>query len=368
MKTSAPRFTYSPDHACPPGDLIEEYLDTLQISARELARRCGRSGKLISEIVAGKAPVEPGTALQLERVLDLSASILINMEAAFQLHQARETESRELATHFDWAKRFPLKEMAERKLIEKTPNRAAQVDSLLKYFGVASVTACEERLDDLMAVDFRTSDVFKNDEWSLAAWLRIGEREAEQTETEEYDRDNFLRVLSEIRGLTLSPVNEALDDLKRKCASAGVVFVLEKPLPKVRASGVSRWLSPRKALIQQSFRHMKHDHFWFTFFHECAHLLLHSRKEIFIDMTKGPGSANPKQEAEANAWAADFLVPSDAMRSFIAKFDGSEEGITEFAAKQGISAGIVVGQLQHNGVIAFSEMNHLRTTYEWKGN
>ena len=64
MNALAAKLNYNPDHAAPPGQLIQEYLETLDISARELARRCGRSGKLVAEIVSGKAPVEPETALK----------------------------------------------------------------------------------------------------------------------------------------------------------------------------------------------------------------------------------------------------------------------------------------------------------------
>jgi len=111
---------------------------------------------------------------------------------------------------------------------------------------------------------------------------------------------------------------------------------------------------------------MSDDHFWFTFFHECAHLLLHSRKAVFIDMTKGPGTGDPKQEAEANVWAADFLIPTADMRKFIAGFAGSADEVRKFATKCGIAPGIVVGQLQHSGVIGFGgPLNKLRTFYRW---
>jgi HTH-type transcriptional regulator / antitoxin HigA len=366
MTTARRRYAYTPDHTAPPGHLIQEYLEQLGISARELARRCGRSGKLMAEIIAGKAPVEPETALQLERVLNVSASIWTNMEAAYQLHQARDAESQALATHYSWAMAFPTKELAERGYIERPSAKAAQVQELLKFFGVGSVKACEERIEELLDAYFRSSTTFTSDRASLAAWLRIGERRAAEMHTKEYDRDAFIRALRSIRELTLAPLSDALRELRSKCAAIGVAFILERPLPKMRASGVSRWLSPKKALIQQSLRHMADDHFWFTFFHECAHILLHSRKEIFIDMMKGPGSADPKQEAEANVWAADFLVPASAMRAFSRTFSGTESEVRRFAATHRVAPGIVVGQLQHNDIIGYSALNNLRTFYKWQ--
>ena len=360
MSTADRLLDYTPDHATPPGHLVQEYLEHLNISARELARRCGRSGKLIAEIVSGKAPLEPATALQLERVLGVPASVWSNMEAAYQLHQARAAESEDLAASHEWAKAFPLLELANRGHLARKADKAGQVQELLAFFGVGSVKACEERIDDLLQVGYRTSPSFDNDQWALAAWLRIGERRASEIECQDYDRDAFLAALKEIRGLTVGAFTAALPILETKCASAGVAVVMEPALPKIRVSGISRWLTPRKGLIQQTLRYRSEDHFWFTFFHECAHLLLHSRKEIFIDMQKGAGSAGPKEEAEANTWAADFLIPSSAMRAFRMGFTGTETEVRNFARKLGIAPGIVVGQLQHEKVIAHSALNKLK--------
>ena len=66
---------YAPDYGVPPGWILEERLDVQGITHAEFARRCGRSPKLISEIIAGKAPLEPETALQFEKVLGVEAGI-----------------------------------------------------------------------------------------------------------------------------------------------------------------------------------------------------------------------------------------------------------------------------------------------------
>ena len=52
--------------------------------------------KLVSEIIAGKAPVEPETALQFERVLGMAASVWLNLEANYQLHIARQLDEEEI--------------------------------------------------------------------------------------------------------------------------------------------------------------------------------------------------------------------------------------------------------------------------------
>ena len=78
-------YPYEPDYTVPPGWILEDYLDTWEMSQAEFARRCGRSPKLISQIIAGKAPVTAATALQFEKVLGLEASIWLGLEADYRL-------------------------------------------------------------------------------------------------------------------------------------------------------------------------------------------------------------------------------------------------------------------------------------------
>ena len=87
------RYEFNPDYAVPPGRVLKERLAAHNISHAEFARRCGRSVKLISEIIAGEAPVDPGTARQFESVLGMAAEIWLGIEADYRLHREREAEA-----------------------------------------------------------------------------------------------------------------------------------------------------------------------------------------------------------------------------------------------------------------------------------
>ena len=97
MATAA--YPYQPDYAVPPGWVIEERLAAHRISQAEFARRCGRSAKLIGEIIAGKAPIEPETAVQFEKVLGVHARIWLGIEADYRLHKTRTAEARKARGH-----------------------------------------------------------------------------------------------------------------------------------------------------------------------------------------------------------------------------------------------------------------------------
>lgn len=328
------------------------------MSAREFSRRCGRSSKLIVEILAGKAPIEPETALQFERVLDMPADVWLNFEANYRLHLARQQELKHWAEQ-QWANQFPIAEMVHRGAIPASKNRGDLTQYLLKFFGVGSIDAYKERFSELAAaVSYRHSPSFESDHAPLHVWMRMGEIEAEKIECADFDKSAFSKALKKIRALTHEPLDVAVKETTKYCADAGVAFVIVKPLPKTALSGISRWLTPRRALIQQTLRHRRNDHFWFTFFHECAHILLHSRKTLFIDDLEMTDQNN-EMETQANNWAADFLIPRAEREEFLIHFDGSEEHVRTFAREQGIHPGIVVGQLQNAKVIGYNKFQGL---------
>jgi HTH-type transcriptional regulator / antitoxin HigA len=355
--------TFRPDYAPHPGELLEEQLETLNISAREFSRRCGRSAKLITEIISGKAALEPETALQFERVLNIEANIWLRMEAEYRLSLARIEDVNRLSTDVKWAKSFPLVELQSRGAIEAPENDTDAVRKLLQFFGLASAAACREHFSTL-SLSYRHSPSYRTEENALFAWLRLGELQAARIPAKEYDRGTFLRALHTIRTLTTSTADEFLPRMTSLCAEAGVAFIVLQPLNGLALSGISRWLTPRKALIQQTARHTVDDHFWFTFFHEAAHILFHSRKSVFVDGHKVATSNSP-DEQEANKWAASYLVPPAALQEFVSRGVFTLQSVRKFAREIEIAPGIVVGQLQKREVIPYSNLNQLKQKFRW---
>ncbi len=353
---------YGPDYAVPPGWILQERLEVEGISHAEFARRCGRSAKLISEIISGKAPLEPRTALQFEKVLGVDASIWLGIESDYRLHRAREAEAQNAAASAEWVKAFPVRDLVKRSCFQRPESDTDAVSKLLAFFRVGSVEAWTARYG-LANVAYRHSRSFKSDEASLATWLRLGQIEAEQQDCAEYSGSRFKQAVRNIRSLTREPLDEALQQTTRLCNEAGVALALVRPLPKTALSGAAWWLSPRKAVIQLTARHKTDDHLWFSFFHEAAHILLHSKKGVFVDEANGDDT---EQEIEANEWASNILIPKGAWQTLVASSPRSARVVTAFADEQGIAPGIVVGRLQHEGHLPWSQLNSLKVRLAWK--
>lgn len=352
-------YRYEPDYAVPPGWVLEERLVDRQFSHAEFARRCGRSAKLISEIIAGKAPIEPVTALQFEKVLGLDASVWLGMESDYRLHQEREAEKQRAEALYEWSKAFPVRELIKREVIPKPSSNSDRVSSLLSFFGVATVEAWQNRQKQLK-VAYRHSPSFKSDDFALATWLRLGEIEAERADCPDYNEQRFRQALVRIRKLTAAQSDEQLAEAQRLCRHAGVALSIVRPIPKTALSGVAWWLTPRKAVILLSTRHKRDDHLWFSLFHEAAHILLHSKKNIFIDET---GREIADADAQADRWAADFLIPRPDWRRFTNSSRFSRTYVKQFARQQGIAPSIVVGRLQYEKLISYDQLNDLRVSF-----
>ena len=351
---------YEPNYAVPPGWVLAEYLEVRGTSQTEFARLCGRSRKSINEIVAGKAALHPKAALQFQRVLGLDARIWMGMEADYSLHKARVAEAEELAAAVVWAKKFPLQELAKRDSLLKGVEGGELVSDLLGFFGVGTLDAWNDKYES-MKVAYRHSPSFKSSQESLAAWLRLGELEARGAECPEYVEAQFRSALQKIHRITPVPMDIALPKARALCNEAGVVLAYVSPLPRAPLSGAAYWLSSKKAVIQLSGRHKTNDHFWFSFFHEAAHLLLHSRNSIFVDNMKvSETDEDEVDEGEANEWAAEFLIPRNDWRGFVqaAMFEAGD--VRNFATEQGIAPGIVVGRLQHKKLISGGYLNELK--------
>ncbi len=347
---------YNPDYAIHPGEILEETLEARGIKKTTFAEKCGISNKTVSQIIHGKSAITPEMAIKFERALGNSASLWINLNTDYELNLAREVDQLNLISQQDWVKKFPIKQLIEYGIIPKRHKVVDNLSSLLSFFGVGSVTAWN-RYYLSPNVSYRKSETFDSNPHAVATWLRIGEILAEQIYCTPYSKESFKNSLQEIRSFSEYPPNNLQKKMVSLCKKSGVALVFVPELPKTHISGVAKWLTSEKAMIILSLRHKMEDHFWFSFFHEAAHILLHGKTEIFIDDTHNTKS---KKEVEADSFASNILIPPKMLSMYLAENKVSQATVCKFAKKINLSPGVVVGRLQHDRVIPYSWLNKLK--------
>ena len=356
---------YNPDYAVPPGWLLEEELELMGISQADFAQRCGRSEKEIGDIISGKAPVGPEMAVQIDRVLGGGPNIWLRMESHYRLRSAQLTEMATSPEYAEWVKRFPIEELVARDGIAEPISVGNTAAQLLAFFGCATLNEWCAKQSEAKAA-YRHSPALDLDETSLATWLEFGETEAVFTETLDYDKEVFKKALREIRSLTAEPTDDCLQEAQYICNRAGVILAFTDPLPNTAIRGAAWWFSPGKAVIELDNGQETDNLLWSSFFHGAAHILLHDKEGIFIDLPGHPREDQiTREDAEADAWAADFLVPPDDWRKFTASRLTTEEAVRQFAERQGIAPGIVVGRLQDEGLPPGNCLNGLKRKLRW---
>jgi addiction module HigA family antidote len=360
------KLPFTPDYAVPPGETLLETIETLGMSQADLAQRMGRPLKTINEIIKGKAAITADTALQLEKVFRIPASFWNNSERNYREALARIEEKTRLEAQSAWLQELPLKCMWDFAWIKRHPEPALQMDAVLQFFGVASPDAWREvwveSVAERLAVDFRKSKAFESSWAALAAWLRKGELEAQEIQCAEFQADAFKSALEEIRSLTAEPPEVFEPRMVELSAKAGVALTFVPPLPKTHVSGATRWLAASKALVQLSLRGKSDDLLWFTFFHEAGHILLHGKRDVFIE----DGQQKSAKEAEADRFSADFLIPPGEWKKFTAAVRRPNHAdVAGFAQDLGIAPGIVVGRLQHERILPRSHLNDMKVRFKF---
>lgn len=358
---SARRNEFAPSVVFPPGATLAETLNFLGMTQAELAARIGRTPKFVNELIAGKAPLHEQTAMALERVLDVPASLWTGLEGQYRLFMARSAETEELEYMAPWAEQFPVREMVKLGWIRKCFTPEATAGELLRFFGVATPDAWHEVWGkERFAVAFRRSRAFAPNSFAIAAWLRQGEIEAARLECAAFDPKKFRKTIPPLRALTLiQEPEDFLPKLINLCSSCGVAVVLVPEAPGTHVSGAARWAGKRP-IIQLSLRHKTDDHLWFAFFHEAKHILDHPRQEVFINGMDG----DLPEEQEANAFSAEILIPRADLLRFLSRGRPRLDAIRDFAARIGVSPGIVVGRLQHDNIIPYQMGQQLKVRYE----
>jgi HTH-type transcriptional regulator/antitoxin HigA len=354
-------YPFVPDVPMPPGETIAELLEERGITQSDFAQLLGRTEKNVSQLINGKAPLGHDLAIDLERVLGAPSSFWNNLESTYRDLLARQEARDRLAAETTWAKKFPLKAMESQGFIARESSTGECTADLLDYFGVASTDAWQGYWSSPRRLAARMTGAYTPDIPALTAWLRAGELAARTIETAPFSARGFEIVVRNAPPLTSGDIRQTFPALRVQCAQVGVALVLVPELPKIRCSGVSRWLASDKALIQLCLRHKTADQLWLSFFHEACHILRHSKKRTYVAYL----NEQSHEELEANVFAADTLIQPSAWADFTSRGKPSKARVLEFATIQGIAPGVVVGRLQHEKIVPFAQMNDLKVPLVW---
>lgn len=345
----------------PPGDTIQETIDTLGMTQTELAERIGRPKEKLNSLIKGNDPLTLKTAVLLERVLGIPVNFWMEREREYRIQLSKIEQQEFLSGCIDWLKHFPVTALKKIEWLPQTTNKSELADALLRFFGVASPVEWDNiYVSKKISATFKISLANTPSPHAISAWLRIGEKKLRQQQLSEFNKKEFHEVLIDIKDLVLFQPDDFLIQLQKRCAKCGVAVLYTLNLPKAPIAGATWWRG-NNPIIQLSGRYKTNDSFWFAFYHEAGHILKHGKKEVFLENVQG-SIVDEIKEKEADEFAQRHLFPSSALKRLKEISRLTEIDIKKFAAMYNMHPAIIVGQLQHEKIIPYSRFNHLKVS------
>jgi plasmid maintenance system antidote protein VapI len=353
---------FKPLWVSPPGDSISAALAARSLTIEDLARETELGEDAAQALLRGRYPLGNQLAERLADLIGGSVGFWLRREEMYRRRLPRQTYDSETVSESEFFDRLPIRDMKAFGWLAPF-NSATTRAAILQFFQSSDGGWQENGLSLSKAVAFRTSDGYETNPISVAAWLRQGAIVAERSPCGPLNKDGLSAAIPELRALSrIKEPKIFFPKLMNIGRQNGVVIVFVRTPSGCRASGATYLRTDGAGIVQLSFRYRTDDHFWFTLFHELGHLLLHTGSPLFLE---GPEYIPDIEEQEANEYAAQTLVPSE-FGSELASLESGFKPIMKLARKIGVSPGILVGQMQHRGLLRYGQMNFLKVRYDWK--
>lgn len=339
-----------------PIEAIRFRMEQAGLSARDLVPLIGSRAK-VSEVLSGKRSLTLQMIRALHEHLGIPAEVLLHQPGASLPETLEE---------LDWSK-FPLAAMAKLGWIDKGRNLKDRAEELIRRLieragGPNALPSVLYRKND------GTRQNAKMDRYALEAWCWQLLATACETPLPTIYREGVITEEFARSLVKLSWSKEGPKLAKEYLANHGIHLIYLPHLPRTHLDGAVLKLPDATPVIGMTLRYDRLDNFWFCLCHELAHVTLHMKKgtdAVFIDdLSLGEVETveTDDKETEADQWALEVLIPSDAWNKSVVRSRPTPSSVVELAHELGIHPAIIAGRVRkelHN--------YHLLTHYVGSG-
>lgn len=346
----------------PTGRIIREYLEANKINPKELSAKTGLSVRDVSNLLNGKVILTEEIAEKIASVIEgVPASYWLKLENKYRAYLL--TKSNDIILKNDnleeIAKRFKFSEVFS----GLDWDLSKQAKEMLKLLNIKDFSNFEAKYSNIVVNFMEDGGEFE----PTVIWLQMCEEEIELQNGElsiSFDKMILSDKLTMFKNLALIDTPDSITKNCRKlCNRLGIYLVICEAVTNSKVRGALTTYKNNPA-IYLSGRFKTHDHIWFAFFHEIAHLLFHySVKDTIISYEIDEDINISNKEQEANEFARNILIDSNDYFKFVKNKEFTERSVRIFANIQGVLPGIVVARLQHDKYIERSELNHLKSRF-----
>lgn len=346
-----------------PGETLQEIIEDRDMTQKELAIRTGMTEKHVSTIINGKKPISVNFAKKLEYALGIEAAFWINLQANYDRELLEFEEMNNICEEeLNILKNLKevISDWSRRGWMNEDDNPAVQILDLRKIMGMSNLTAIPNLVYNAA---FRAQA--KNhtiDVYVLFAWQRMCELLTQNIGViDELNIEKLKRSIPEIKKVMFLNSNQIQERLTDIFAECGIAFKIVKHFKGAPVQGFIKRTEKGKMVLCMTLRNSFADIFWFTLFHEIAHIIYGDSKNKFVDFD----SVSSDVEYRADRYASNVLIPANEYEQFVRDENFSLNAIRNFADKFDIQPFIVLGRLMKDEVIDWNAYSKERLRYKW---
>lgn len=347
-----------------PGTELANMLKHSGMPRKELAQRTGVTEKHISTVISGERGISSSFAHKLGYVFE-SAEYWLDLQARYDAEQLRIQEENEIDAK-ELSVLRPLHDIVT-YFIERgyMHNDCSDVDKVLQLRSLLNISnlCLIPNVTYNAAYRAQLSCNYKVDSYVLFAWQRLCEKETESIETcGQLDKQRLQDSIPYIKQQMFEDINQGIRGLQDLMASCGIAFQVVKNFRGAPVQGFIKEMNDGRIILCLTIRGKRADTFWFTLFHEIAHILYGDYSVRFVDFDSLEGAT----ERRADTFAGDTLIAPTEYRRFLHTVDNiTWTSIEEFAREIHVQPYIVLGRLQKDGIIDWSQYNNKVVRYMW---
>ena len=347
-----------------PGIALEQKLYESGMSRKELAQRINVSEKHISTVINGDRGISVAFARKLGYVFE-STAYWLKVQAEYDEEQTRIKEENSISPEeIEILK--PLHDIMahfiERGYMHNDCGDASKVMQLRELLNVSDLLYIP-KITYNAAYRAQLSSNVRVDPYVLFAWQRLCEKETEKIAIEASLNTLLLRSrLQDIKKLMFGGINNGIQSLQHLLAECGIAFQVVRNFRGAPVQGFIKETADHRLILCLTIRGQRADRFWFTLFHEIAHILNGDYTARFVDFD----SIQSDMEATADAFASNILIDPEKYRQFLRDSNCTAWSVIEvFAESIQVQPFIVLGRLQKDGLLEWSDYPDKVKYYRW---
>lgn len=357
------RIGLYPDLLIHPGETLAEVLETRNMTQKELAVRTGVTPKHISKVINGGASITADFAAKLEYALNIEASFWMNLQSEYDIERVACADQNSITeAEIDIARQ--LKDiwnyLVKIKIVEPLQFYRDRVLELRKILDVSNLTVIPRLQNNAV---FRKASHTTINPYVLYAWQKLCVMKVSESKvTAALDLSKLRSYLPNIKTLMFDDINFALSELKKILEECGIKFTVIQNFRGAPVQGYIEKTDNGGLLLCLTIRGKYADIFWFSLFHEIAHIIYEDFEYEYVDYDFEENEI----EKRADEFASNILIAPNAYSTFVNNADFSLRAINKLAKENNVPNYIVIGRLQKQGLIPWSKYPKEKLRYEWQ--